>query len=318
MEAAATPLVTVITPSLNRASLIGRTLRSVRSQTHRATEHIVVDGGSSDGTTAILRQLEGSYDLRWISEPDGGMYEAVNKGLALASGEIVGYLNTDDLYFPWTVRAVVDAFGRHPDADLVFGDVLSVDDRTRAQRIHWQYPFDLDYIRRSGFLAQPAVFWRRGVVEAAGGFDQALRYVADCDLWMRLGEKRRFHKIDEVLAIERDHPGTLRAAQASSLEAELSVVRQRYVTLGGAGHRLRQARHRLRLAALRRRYWLRFALAAWGSRAAGQRAWGQFLGVPGLRVSAPMMLAHQIPFVGPSLEDRVLHGTPYLPEWLSA
>ena len=118
-----TPLVSIVTPSLNRADLIESTLRSVRSQSYPHVEHIVVDGGSTDGTLAVLRRYEGTYGLRWISEPDHGMYSAINKGLAMARGQVLAYLNSDDLYFPWTVETVVAAFRSHPEADLVHGDV---------------------------------------------------------------------------------------------------------------------------------------------------------------------------------------------------
>src|SRR5690349_9655830 len=106
----APPLVSIVTPSLNRVDLIESTLRSVRSQSYPNVEHIVVDGGSTDGTLEVLRRYEGTYGLRWMSEPDQGMYDAINKGLAMARGEILAYLNTDDLYLPWTIDTVVSTF----------------------------------------------------------------------------------------------------------------------------------------------------------------------------------------------------------------
>ena len=90
-------LVSIVTPTYNRAPLLRHTMASVRRQTHRAIEHIVIDGGSTDGTIHSLRQAEGTYPLRWVSEPDKGMYHAINKGLAMASGDILAYLNSDDL-----------------------------------------------------------------------------------------------------------------------------------------------------------------------------------------------------------------------------
>ena len=94
------PLFSIVTPTLNRRELLEWTLRSIRGQSYPDLEHVVVDGGSTDGTLALLAEFEGTYPLRWISEPDGGMYNAINKGLRMASGDILAYLNSDDLYFP--------------------------------------------------------------------------------------------------------------------------------------------------------------------------------------------------------------------------
>src|SRR5438552_11891163 len=104
------------------------------------------------------------------------MYSAINKGLSMASGEIQAYLNSDDLYFPWTLEVIVDAFVRHPEIDVLYGDVMDIDDPTGKTKLAWNLPFDLDYLRRTGFLWQPGVFWRRGVFESAAGFDESIQY----------------------------------------------------------------------------------------------------------------------------------------------
>jgi hypothetical protein len=170
----------------------------------------------------------------------------------MAVGDILAYLNSDDLYFPWTIATVVDTFNRHPDSDFVFGDAINIDDRTGRQLPLLAPPFDLDHIRRVGFLTQPTVFWRRRVHDAVGLFDESLRFVADCDFWMRAGANHRFRKVNEFLAIERNHDGTLREAQATALEEELARVRGRYVTTHGPYHE-----HRVKLHAVRGRLWHR-------------------------------------------------------------
>jgi glycosyltransferase involved in cell wall biosynthesis len=225
------PLVSIVTPTRNRAALLEWTMRSVRNQTYPNVEHLIMDGASTDGTPELLRRYDGTYRMTWISEPDGGMYQAINKGLGLANGEIMAYLNSDDLYLPWTIDLVVDAFRDHPEADFVFGDALTVDDATGQHSLYWMPPFDLQAIRRSGFLAQPAVFWRREAFLAEGPFDESLRYVADCDFWMRAGARRRFFKVNEFLAVERNHGSTLRESVGEPLWAELAAVRSRYVSL---------------------------------------------------------------------------------------
>jgi glycosyltransferase involved in cell wall biosynthesis len=249
-----------VTPTLNRAALLERTIRSVRNQTYANFEHIVVDGGSSDATLDVLRQHEGTYPLRWLSEPDSGMYAAINKGMRLATGDIVAYLNSDDLYLPWALEVVAQHFTKHPEADFVFGSAISVDDVTGRQFFYFQLPFDLDYIQRVGFLCQPTVFWRRQATEATQMFDESLHYVADCDFWMRAGRDRRFVRLNEFVAVERNHIGTLRDAQTSALFGELRGVRSRYVRLSGPGHRVASIRHAVRKQFWLRAYWVTYAL----------------------------------------------------------
>ncbi len=245
--------ISIVTPTMNRRELLKRTIDSVRGQTFADYEHIVVDGGSTDGTPEMLAALEDSYPMRWISEPDSGMYNAVNKGFAMASGEILAYLNSDDLYFPWTLEVVARALRQQPSADLVYGDVLSIDDDSGVRRMYWQPPFHADTVRRTGFMAQPAVFWRRRVHDVLGGFDESLRYVADCDFWMRAADRFEFRKIHEVIAVEREHEGTLRETQAGVWD-ELREVRGRYVELDGWSNDVRHQRNRRRSQIIERLY----------------------------------------------------------------
>lgn len=258
-QARSDPLVSIVTPTLNRADLLERTLRSVRNQSYANMEHIVVDGGSSDRTLDLLRRYEATYPLRWSSEPDGGMYEAINKGMRQASGEILAYLNSDDLYLPWAIEVVVEKFARHPEADFVFGAAIDVDDRTGRQTFNFQQPFNADYIQRSGFLCQPTVFWRRRVLQEEGAFDESLRYIADCEYWMRAAGRRHFVRLMEFVAVERNHEATLREAEAEGLMAELITTRARYVELAGFRHRVALLRHRVRGELWVRVHWAMFA-----------------------------------------------------------
>lgn len=248
-------LVSIVTPSLNQGAYIDRTIRSVAEQTHANVEHIVVDGGSMDDTLTILQRHP---RLHWVSEPDGGMYEAVNKGLRLAKGEVLAYLNADDRYFPWTIASVVEAFQRHPEADFVFGDALKIDDVTGAAQVVLQPP-NAEALVRAGFLVQPTVFWRRRVYEAEGAFDEGLRFVADCDYWIRTAHRRRFLRIDEFLAIELDHPGTQRVRYTQELDSELAAVRARHAR---PQHWPQRFFSRVQMSVWHRWIWLRFALQA--------------------------------------------------------
>ena len=126
-------LVSIVTPTLNRRRLLEATLESVRGQSYPNIEHIVVDGGSTDGTIELLRSFGSTYNLKWISESDDGMYAAINKGLRLASGTILAYLNSDDTYLPWTIETVAREFERHRSGGFVFGDAINVSDSG-----HWR------------------------------------------------------------------------------------------------------------------------------------------------------------------------------------
>jgi glycosyltransferase involved in cell wall biosynthesis len=221
------PTVSIITPSLNREAFLRRAIESVAEQTYPAVEHIVVDGRSSDGSVKLLEQAEVRHGVRWVSEPDEGMYQAINKGLAMASGEIVAYLNSDDLYFPWSVETAVAAFEARPEIDVVYGDLAHVDTQTGRGGLRLYPPFRLGYLIRSAFIGQPTAFWRREVSAALHGFDEQFRFVADCDFWMRAGRRFRFLKLDEIQAVDGAHSGTLRAGNRDALLAELRVVRDR-------------------------------------------------------------------------------------------
>lgn len=292
------PLVSIVTPTLNQGRFIEHTIRSIKAQTYPQIEHIVVDGGSTDDTLDILRRHQGSYNLRWISEPDHGMYEAVNKGMRLATGEILAYLNSDDLYFPWTLDVVADAFERRPRADFIHGDALGVEDETGRRRMYWQQPYDLEYLRTSGFLAQPAVFWRRRVLGALGGFDESLKYVADCDFWMRAGRQFRFAKVNEFLAVERDHASSLRESGASALSEELATVRARYATPTHRGPRKRMPGPANRERAWRRLYWLSFLVQSLTPAGIRRGPWSHFLAADKTDLIVPRVLQALLPGQG--------------------
>jgi len=275
------PLVSIVTPTLNQAHFLEPTLRSVRAQTYPAIEHIVVDGGSTDGTLDILRREAERGSIRFMSEPDGGMYEAVNKGLALATGEILAYLNSDDAYLPWAVEAVVDRFAARPDADLVYGDGVKVEAETGIQRLRLFPPFDLVSLANHESLMQPAVFWRRRLYERIGSFDAGLRFVADLDYWLRAAAAdARIVHLDEVIAVERIHAARLSSAQRDTMAAEGREMRFRHAgAAGGPAARERAvARHRR----WQRRLWLRFLAASVVRRSSGP--WHRFLAEGQVRI----------------------------------
>ena len=230
------PLVSVITPVLNAASTLELTLSSVAAQTHPNIEHVVIDGGSSDGTLDILRRFQSHVPLRWLCEPDTGMYAAINKGLRLAQGEVLSYLNADDIYLPWAVECAVSSLAS-TRADLVFGDLLVLSKRGGlSRRIRPQfYPPFRPRTYAYHIMGQPSVFWNRRVTEAVGGFDEQLRYAGDYEYWLRTGTSGfRYTHVREVLAVEVDHEETLSTIYADELRREIEQTRARHAdTLRG-------------------------------------------------------------------------------------
>jgi glycosyltransferase involved in cell wall biosynthesis len=242
-------------------------------------EHIVIDGGSTDGTLELLRSYEQRYPLRWISEPDRGMYDAINKGIALAQGEILAYLNTDDQYFPWTIEAAVKAFETHQDTDFVFGDMLALEEPSGEGRLYLFPPFGPGRMKRHAFLGQPTVFWRRDVGDRFGPFDASLRYMADCDYWMRLADGATGRKLNEVLALQIDHSDTLRNLHEDEWRAELRGVRSRHTTTHGLRYQLLILGDRFYSSMFYRYAVIRFlwAYARPRTRHLSRGPWGEFI-----------------------------------------
>lgn len=217
------PLVSIVTPSLNQGRFIEQTILSVRGQTYPHLEHIVMDAGSRDETVAILKKYEGTYSMRWVSEPDRGMYDGINKGFQSARGEILAYLNTDDWYLPWTVETIVNYFSAHPEINLVFGDHLDLYENGRVG-LSIQPSFRFRLIRTTPWsLPQPTVFWRRKVYEALGGFDSGFQFCGDSDFWIRAGLRFKIGQIREVLALVQLHSDQKTTANEEKIARELGV-----------------------------------------------------------------------------------------------
>lgn len=224
-----TPLVSIVTPSFNQGRFLEENLLSVRSQDYPNIEHIVVDGGSTDETLEVLKRYENTYNLRWISEPDEGYADAVNKGFRMARGEIIGWLNSDDVYFDTsTIRAVVEAFLRHPEADVVYGDCAYIWEDGTILRIQCVPEFRYSRLLRGCFLEQPAVFFRRHVLEKHP-LDMHLKMAIDYEYWLRIGKVYRFHHIPKILAADRNHRGRISIASRDKLREESNHLRQRYL-----------------------------------------------------------------------------------------
>ena len=187
------PTISIVTPCLNAAATIGRTLDSVASQSYPGVEHVVVDGGSTDGTLELLAQFP---DVKVISEPDDGLSDAVNKGIALASGELVGWLNADDWYLPGALAAVGEAADANPRAEWFTGGCPIVDGGGNEIRGgvtayknfllgHYSFPLYLS----QNFISCPATFIRASALETVGPLRLDYSYSMDYDLFLRLARR---------------------------------------------------------------------------------------------------------------------------------
>jgi glycosyltransferase involved in cell wall biosynthesis len=232
----ALPSISIVTPCLNGAATLPGALESVRSQSYGAdVEHVVVDGGSTDGTLEILERA----GVRYVSEPDRGLSDAVNKGIRLARGEIVGWLNADDVYLPGALAAVGEAFAARPGAPWATGKCVIIDaegDEIRSGVTAYKNFFLRHYSYRlhlvQNFVSAPSTFVRRSAFDRVGLFDERFRYSMDYDLWLRLGRLSPPLVLDQALAAFRMAPGSL---SMSGFERQF-VEHAQNAREHGAGH----------------------------------------------------------------------------------
>ncbi len=223
------PLVTVLTPTLNRRDLLAETLASVHCQSYPSVEHLVVDGGSTDGTVDLLKRAEQMWGVRWVSQQDGGMYEALNSGFALARGEIIGWVNDDDWLLPWTIDTAVTTMQRLKRPHAVFGDVLSTTPGATTAQLQIYGRFSRAGLAMGRTLAQPTVFWPVSATRRHGPLDTThYRQIADCEYWLRLSADLPFVKIREILAVVQNHPATKRVTLGKEIEQEFALLRSGY------------------------------------------------------------------------------------------
>ena len=215
----------IITPSYNQGKYIERTLKSVLSQEGVTFEYIIFDGGSTDQTIDILNicALSHSKQMRWISEKDRGQTHAINKGISITSGEIIGWLNSDDVYYTDALRVVADYFAAHPEVDVVYGSADHIDTDDRYIDSYPVEQWNIQRMRETCIICQPAAFFRRRVVESHGLLDESLDYCMDYEFWLRLGSAGiRFSQINRKLAGSRMYAQNKTLGSTRAVHAEIN------------------------------------------------------------------------------------------------
>jgi glycosyltransferase involved in cell wall biosynthesis len=247
------PRISVVTPSLNQGEFLEATLRSVVTQRYPELEYVVIDGGSTDESIGIIERYEHNLAY-WVSEPDRGHADAVNKGFAKTSGDIMCWINSSDLYYPWTFETVAEVFSQFPQIEWITGtgSMFDVDGRMRtivsAPGVN---VFDIlagDY----RCIQQESVFWRRSLWDRAGGrLNQTLTYAADLDLWLRFFRSSPLYHVETLLGGFRVHEdrlgkaaGDMYSREAQELHSSFvsgwdrgSLARARVIRLFGGGRR---------------------------------------------------------------------------------
>jgi glycosyltransferase involved in cell wall biosynthesis len=205
------PSISIVTPSYNHAEFLEQTIRSVLDQEYQRLaqlEYLVMDGGSTDGSVAILERY--ADRLRYVSERDGGQAAALNAGFARTSGEVIGWINSDDFYAPGTLEVVGRIFAEHPEIDWLYGrcpivgrDGVETRSLVTRYKEFWMRRYRYERLMIENFINQPTVFFRRSLLDRAGPIDETMRNAFDYHLFLRMATLSRPHYVDRVLAYFR-------------------------------------------------------------------------------------------------------------------
>ena len=239
------PRISIVTPSFNQARYLEATMQSVFQQEYPNLEYIVIDGGSTDGSVDIIRRHADRL-ASWVSEPDGGQSAAIASGFKRATGDILAWLNSDDVYLPGALQAVSRAFEADPRVDFVYGSRRVIDSEGHESR-RYSPPtlFHRYYFSFGQWIPQECAFWRRGLYDRIGGLDPDKGFSLDFSLFVRMWRFGTFKRIDEELGAFRMHDesktsrlGALRDREGASIRLDNGIPQIRSARLYRTGERL--------------------------------------------------------------------------------
>lgn len=213
------PLISIVTPSFNQAKYLEQTIQSVLSQEYPSIEYLIVDGGSTDGSTDIIKNYSDRLAW-WVSEKDRGQADAVNKGFAKAQGKYCGWVNSDDLYVPDAIQQAVTILEQNADVGFVFGDVKSIDENTHTTNIMRYGNWKLEDLMRFNIIGQPGVFFRKDLWDRVGGLDINYHFLLDHHLWLRLAVEAGMVYSGKIWAAARFHSAAKNVANTSMFGVE--------------------------------------------------------------------------------------------------
>ena len=225
------PKISIITPSFNQGIYLDDCIQSILGQDYPNLEYFIIDGGSKDQSIRIIKKYEEQLS-GWVSEPDQGQSDAINKGIKSASGDLIAWLNADDYYLPGALQTIAATYLQHPEAPFFFGDGLRVDEKKSQSRQFFQtgiVSFDRTaLIFGLNYILQPATFIRRASLEKIGYLDVNLHYAMDTDLWLRLSLEAEPVPVQAVLAVSREHGSTKTATGSFKRLEELRQVAEKH------------------------------------------------------------------------------------------
>jgi len=220
--------ISVVVPSFNQAKFIEETLRSVIEQNYPNLELIVIDGGSTDGSVAVIKKYE-KYITYWVSEPDGGQTKGLIKGFYHATGNIQCWLNSDDLLEKGALASVAHYFQSHPNIDAVFGNTLWIDEAGQPLREQREIPFNrFIWMYTYNYIPGMSMFWRKDIYDKVGGLNPEFDLSMDADLWIRFAEVGRIAHVRETWSQMRFYPEQKNRRLRDRSDAEDIRIRARY------------------------------------------------------------------------------------------
>lgn len=222
------PRITIVTPSFNQGHYLEETIRSVLAQGYPNLEYIIIDGGSKDNSVEIIQKYAAHLSY-WVSEPDQGQAHAINKGFAYATGEIMGWLNSDDLLLPGALCAIGQTFASRPSTTVVYGLRKVIDANSRVQT-RWLRGIPDEFIfRRIDFIPQETVYWSRRVWERVGGLDESFQFALDYEYFLRILEQGYdFHLLPHYIGAFRMYADGKTSAMPEIMHRELPRIYEKY------------------------------------------------------------------------------------------